>query len=247
MKISLITSTYNSAATIADTLQSVRDQEYTELEYIVIDGGSTDKTLEILKANSDLISILVSEPDKGIYDALNKGVELASGEVVGFIHSDDLLAKKDVLQQINNAFEDASIEAVYADLDYVAYDNLDHIVRKWRSRPFQKNLFYKGWMPAHPTFYLRKRCYDQFGSYNIKLRQSADYELMLRMLLKHKVKSAYVPQVWVKMRIGGASNASWKNRWRANQEDYQAWKMNDLNPRWYTRWLKPLSKLAQFT
>lgn len=247
MKISLVTSTYNSATTITDTLNSVRAQGYKDLEYIVIDGGSTDGTLDILNANRDIISTLISEPDKGIYDALNKGVKLASGEIVGFIHSDDFLASDDVLHQVSLAFEKTSTEAVYADLDYVAHDDVTKVIRKWRSRPYHSSLFFKGWMPAHPTFYLLKKCYDSFGLYSNELRQSADYELMLRMLLKHNVNAVYVPQVWVKMRTGGASNASWKNRWRANKEDYLAWKLNGLTPRWYTRWLKPLSKLTQFS
>ena len=246
MKISLITSTYNSAKTLRDTFESVKAQSYPDLEYIVIDGGSTDGTLDLIEEYKEIITYHRSEPDDGIYDALNKGIERATGEVVGFIHSDDLLASSDVVAQVANAFADPKVDAVYADLDYVDALNKEKIVRKWRSRAFDPQAFYRGWMPAHPTFYFRKKHYETFGMYDTTFKQSADYELMLRMLLKHQLKAKYIPSVWVKMRMGGASNASLKNRWVANQEDARAWKKNGLESGPATRWMKPLSKLKQF-
>jgi glycosyltransferase involved in cell wall biosynthesis len=246
MKVSLITSTYNSAETLKDTFDSVRAQQHKDLEYIVIDGGSTDATMDLIKANSDIIDIHLSEPDDGIYDALNKGIEKATGDVVGFIHSDDLLAGPEVIAEIAHAFEDPKVDAVYADLDYVESNNTQKVVRKWRSRSFDPQAFYRGWMPAHPTFYLRRKHYENLGLYDTSFRQSADYELMLRMLLKHQLKAEYIPNVWVKMRMGGASNATWKNRWVANQEDARAWRKNGLKTSPATRWMKPLSKLKQF-
>ncbi|MEX2595456.1 MAG: glycosyltransferase family 2 protein, partial [Salibacteraceae bacterium] len=165
MKISLITSTFNSASTVRDTLESVKTQTYPDVEYIVIDGGSSDDTLKVLADYEDLIDLLVSEPDDGIYDALNKGIKLSTGDVVGFIHSDDLLTSSSVLSDIAHCFENEATDAIYADLDYVDRTNPDKIVRKWRSKPFDRANFHKGWMPAHPTFYLRRKHYMEFGLY----------------------------------------------------------------------------------
>lgn len=246
MKISLITSTYNSAKTLQATFDSVRAQTYTDLEYIVIDGASKDETPDIIRQNSDIITTYVSERDRGIYDALNKGVRLATGEVTGFIHSDDMLAGPGVIATIARAFDSGEADAVYGDLDYVDRTDPSRIIRKWRSQAFDPRLFYKGWMPAHPTFYLKTQHYRTFGLYDLDFRISADYELMLRMLLKHRLRAVYIPEVLVKMRTGGESNVSLKNRLQANREDVKAWKKNDLEPRFYTRWLKPMSKLIQY-
>lgn len=247
MRISVVTTSYNSSATIRDTMQSVREQDYQDVEYIIVDGGSSDGTMDIVSQFDDVVSTSISEPDNGIYDALNKGIRLATGDVIGFLHSDDLFADSKIITEIAEVFEDQSIDAVYGDLDYVLRDNPDTIHRKWRSQEFSLGLFKKGWMPAHPTFYLRKKHYDRFGRYDTSFRQSADYELMLRMLEKHQLKASYIPKVLVKMRLGGASNVSLGNRWRANQEDARAWKKNGLKPGLLTRFLKPFSKLGQFT
>jgi len=246
MKISLITSTYNSATTLQATLDSVRAQTYKDIEYIVVDGASKDGTRKIIEANADIITRYVSEPDKGIYDGLNKGVLMATGEVTGFIHSDDMLATADTISIIANAFQTHDSDAVYADLDYVDREDPARVIRKWRSRPFDRKLFYRGWMPAHPTFYLKTECYRSFGLYDLDFKISADYELMLRMLLKNALKATYIPEVLVKMRVGGESNHSLKNSLQANREDAKAWKKNDLHPHFYTRWLKPVSKLIQY-
>ena len=246
MKISVITSAYNSAETIGDTLDSVRQQDYPSIEYIVVDGASSDGTMDIVAEYDDIVSLSISEPDGGIYDALNKGIALATGDVVGFLHSDDLFADPSVLSKIARAFESSGTDAVYGDLDYVQRADPNQIHRKWRSKPFDPALFYKGWMPAHPTFYLKRAHYETFGGYDTSFRQSADYELMLRMLLKQKLNAVYIPELLVKMRVGGASNVTLGNRWKANQEDARAWKKNGLKPGLLTRFLKPISKLGQF-
>lgn len=246
MKISIITATYNSERTVQAAIDSIKSQDYQSIEYIVVDGASKDRTMEIVQSNSDVICKVVSEPDKGIYDALNKGISLASGEVVGILHSDDFFATQTVITDVAEGFQDEEVDAVYGDLDYVDRERPEIIIRKWRSRVYTQNLFYNGWMPAHPTFFLRREHFLQHGSYDLSFFLGADYELMLRMMLRFKVQAKYIPKTLVKMRVGGQSNVSWKNRWIANQEDARAWKVNGLKPRFYTRWMKPLSKLAQF-
>lgn len=246
MKISLITSTYNSNETVQATFDSVRQQDHEGIEYIVVDGASKDGTQQIIEQNKDIITQWVSEPDKGIYDALNKGIGMATGDVVGFIHSDDIFADGSAISRVAQAFEKNNADAVYGDLQYVDRTEVDKVIRHWKSRPYEADLFYKGWMPAHPTFYLKTEAYRQYGTYDTHFRISADYELMLRMLLKHRLRAAYIPHILVKMRVGGESNVSLKNRWVANQEDAQAWKKNGLKPALLTRWLKPISKISQY-
>lgn len=246
MKISLITCTYNSAETLQSTFDSVKLQNHPDLEYIVIDGNSKDATNELIEANRGMINHYVSEPDKGIYDAMNKGLKMATGEVVGFLHSDDFFASEGALSIIAGAFENPAIDASYGNLVYVDRLDTSRIIRKWKSKPYRAKLFYQGWMPAHPTFYLRRKHYEQFGYYDTSFRISADYELMLRMLLKHNLKPHFIDETLVKMRVGGESNNSLKNRWLANREDTQAWQKNGLKPGTLTRWQKPLSKLTQF-
>lgn len=246
MKISIITIAYNSAETIEATIQSVIAQDYTDVEYIIIDGASKDATMDVVDRYRDQIAIVVSEPDKGIYDAMNKGVARATGEVVGILNSDDFYADNTVLSDVAARFKETGADAVYADLVYVERDNPDKVVRYWKSKPYKPGMFRKGWMPAHPTFFLKNECYRAHGTYSTELRSAADYELMLRMLEKHAISAVHLPRVLTKMRVGGQSNVSLKNRIRANKEDRRAWKMNGLTPAWYTLTVKPLSKLTQF-
>jgi len=246
MKVSVITSCFNSAQTIRATLDSIRAQDYPSIELVIVDGGSKDETMSIVEEYDDIVTIAISESDQGIYDALNKGIALSTGEVIGFLHSDDFFSSPSSISNIAQAFQDEHVDAVYGDLDYVDRTDDKKIIRQWRSQAFEAALFYNGWMPAHPTFYLRKSCYDRLGGYDLSFKQSADYELMLRMLLKHGLKAKYIPEVLVKMRIGGASNVSLENRWKANKEDARAWKKNGIKPKAYTRWIKPLSKLTQY-
>ena len=246
MKISIITICYNSAETIEDTIKSVASQSHDDVEYIIVDGASKDNTLEIVNKYKEHISTIISEPDKGIYDAMNKGVQAASGEVIGILNSDDFYAHDDVLKDIDKLFRRTEAEAVYADLVYVNRDNTNEVIRYWKSGPYKVGHFEKGWMPPHPTFFLKKECYDEYGIYSTKLRSAADYELMLRMIRKEGVSVAYHPEVITKMRVGGQSNVTLKNRWKANREDREAWRMNGLQPRPLTLIRKPLSKISQY-
>ncbi|TXK29477.1 glycosyltransferase [Pontibacter qinzhouensis] len=246
MKISIITIVYNNKETIADAIESVLRQSYTDIEYIVVDGLSTDGTVEVVKSYEDKIAKFVSEKDKGLYDAINKGIGLATGEVVGLLHSDDILASKDTVAGIAKAFKAHSTDSVYGDLLYVQKEDTTKTVRNWVSGAYNRNNFLFGWMPPHPSFYVKRECYQKFGVFNTSFKSAADYELMLRFLYKHHITTAYLPEVLVRMRVGGKSNVTLKNRIRANQEDYNAWVVNGLKPKVYTRFLKPLRKLTQF-
>ncbi len=246
MKISIITIVYNNCDTIADAIESVLGQTYPDVEYIVVDGLSTDGTVDVVKSYSDRISRFISEKDNGLYDAINKGIALATGDVIGLLHSDDLFYSDDALTHVVEAFTKYNTDSVYGDLLYVQKDNTNKIIRNWVSGDFKKDNFLYGWMPPHPTFYVKRKVYQELGLYNTAFKSAADYELMLRYLYKHNISTTYIPEKLVKMRVGGKSNVSLKNRIRANQEDYQAWLVNDLNPPFYTRFLKPLRKLTQF-
>lgn len=245
MKVSIITATYNSSATVTDTLTCISEQEHKDIEHIIIDGGSTDNTLDIVGRFSHVAKI-VSGKDKGIYDAMNKGISLATGAVIGILNSDDVYTDPAVLSDIARAFQDPAVMTVYADLQYVYPDDLNRIQRTWRSGGFSKRNFYYGWMPPHPTFFVRKEVYEQGGLFNADLRSAADYELMLRVLVKMGMPAYYLPRVIVKMRAGGMSNASLGNRLHANKEDRLAWKLNNLKPYFFTLYLKPLRKIHQF-
>jgi glycosyltransferase involved in cell wall biosynthesis len=247
MKISIITITYNSAATVEDTIKSVIAQDYPDLEYIIIDGKSKDNTLAIVDKYRDRISKVVSEKDRGLYDALNKGIRHATGDVVGMLHSDDLYAHPQVISHVAETFmKDTSVQGVYADLVFVNRNDTNKVMRVWNSGAYEEDAFVKGWMPPHPTFFVRKECYEQFGGFNTELKLSADYELMLRLIHKNKIKLAYLPEVIVKMRMGGVSNVSFFVKLKANLEDKMAWKLNGLKPGMMTIFMKPLRKLKQY-
>lgn len=244
MKFSIITVCFNSASTIEQTIQSVINQDFKDFEYIVIDGGSKDATLEILEKYKDKIRY-ISEKDNGIYDAMNKGLKLAQGEIIGMIGADDFYPSEDVLTEVNAAFERFGTDSIYGDKQYVNPGQEDKIVRYWTVGKYKKENWLKGFMPPHLSFYLKKSAYDKFGFYRTDMSCSADYELMLRMLYKNNVSAHYLPKVIMTMRNGGTSTASWKHRLTANLEDRKAWKVNNLKPRWYTLWWKPLSKITQ--
>lgn len=246
MKISIITVCRNSEATLEATLRSVLDQDHAEIEYIVVDGGSTDGTMAILDKYRVRISTLISEKDEGMYFAINKGIGLATGEVIGILHSDDIYANANVLSRVAKEFLSKKCDSVYGDLQYVSRENTHKITRYWKSDPFNPDLFLKGWMPPHPTFFVKRKCYQQFGAFNTLFTLAADYEIMLRFLFKHKISSSYIPEVLVKMRTGGQSNRSIKNRLKANREDRLAWEVNGLKAGNLTLLIKPLSKLRQF-
>lgn len=246
MKISIVTTSFNSIQTLADTLESVKNQTAIEnIEHIVVDGNSTDGCVELIKSYPH-VAQFISEPDKGIYDAMNKGVALATGEAVGFLNSDDFFFNNTVIEKIRNKFLDTTCDAVYGDLFYVDKNDTDKITRKWFAGNFTKENFLSGWMPPHPTFYVKRRVFDSYGHFNLSLKSSADYELMLRFIYKHGIKTEYIAETLIKMREGGMSNKSILNRLKANKEDARAWKINDLKPRFYTFYLKPIKKIKQF-
>ena len=245
MKVSIITVAYNSENTIEDTIKSVIEQNHSDIEYIIIDGKSTDNTLKIVEKYADKIAVVISEPDKGIYDAMNKGVNLATGDVVGILNSDDFYTSNTIISDIVQCFN-KDTDAVYADLVYVDQKDTNKVTRNWISGVYKQNAFKKGWMPPHPTFFVRKKIYEKYGAYSLKLKSAADYEFMLRVIHKFTIKLNYLPKTIVKMRTGGESNVSLKNRIRANKEDRMAWKMNELKPGFFTFIRKPISKIIQF-
>jgi glycosyltransferase involved in cell wall biosynthesis len=245
LKVSIITITFNSESTLIDTIDSVLSQTYKEIEYIIVDGGSTDSTLSIIHSYKDKISKVVSERDNGLYDALNKGISMATGDVIGILHSDDFYTNHLVIENVVNTFKLNQADAVYADLFYVDKDDTNKVFRKWESGHYKHGMFLKGWMPPHPTFFVRRSIYEKYGDFNLDLVSAADYELMLRFIHKHEIKLAYLPEFIIKMRVGGKSNVSLKNRIRANSEDRKAWKINGLKPYFYTLYIKPLRKIIQ--
>lgn len=245
MKISIITATYNSSKTITDTLKSVKRQTFSNIEHIVVDGNSTDNTLGLIKKHNHAGPI-ISEPDAGIYDAMNKGLQMATGDVIGILNSDDFFHDQYVVENIANAFQHYNCDAIYGDLVFVDKNNTSQIKRKWIAGGYNEKLFLKGWMPPHPTFYVKKEVYDKLGLFNTTLKSAADYELLLRFLYINQIKVQYLPGVIVHMREGGRSNCSIKNRLMAHFEDYKAWKLNKVQPNWYTVPLKPLRKVKQF-
>ncbi|MBK1633266.1 glycosyl transferase [Thiohalocapsa halophila] len=244
MKISVVTATYHCADTIGDCLGSVAGQSLAEREHIVIDGASTDGTLEVLRAHEAGLAALVSEPDDGIYSGLNKGLARASGEAVGLLHGDDVYADTHVLARVADAFADPAVDAVYGDLVYVAKDDLGRVIRYWRAGAFRPGRLRRGWMPPHPTLFLRRSVYERFGLFDTRYRIAADYDLMLRVLSQLSGRVVYLPQVLVRMRVGGASNRSLRQVMRKSWEDYQALRANGVGGVGALAW-KNLSKVPQ--
>lgn len=221
LKISVVTAVHNRAGTIGDALRSVSSQNYPSVEHIIQDGGSDDGTVQIIRS-ADCAAGLVSERDTGIYDAINRGIRRSTGDVVGLLHSDDLFADNHVLAAIAKAFSDPQVDGVYGDLHYVTRDNVDVVVRRWRAGHYLEGKLKWGWMPPHPTVYLRRHIYDRFGLYDGSFSIAADYDAMLRYLLVGKIRLAYLPQVLVKMRVGGASNSSLVHIVKKSAEDLRA-------------------------
>jgi glycosyltransferase len=265
MKISVVTTLCNAVNTLSDCLDSVAAQTHTPREHIVIDGGSVDGSLALLRQRGDQLAVLVSEPDDGIYFGLNKGLARATGEVVGLLHADDVYADDQVLARVAVAFADPAVQAVYGDLQYVARDNPQRIIRHWQAGAYQPSRLRWGWMPPHPTLFLRRALYQRDGVFDTRYRIAADYDLMLRMLTRlAEVPDAplggspegprdgqgegpvrYLPQVLVRMRVGGVSNRSARNILRKSWEDYRALRANGVGGLGALAW-KNLSKLPQF-
>jgi glycosyltransferase involved in cell wall biosynthesis len=228
MKISIITVCYNSAETIGHTLQSVREQTYEDIEHIVVDGKSTDNTLAIVAAKGSHVAKLVSEKDKGIYDAMNKGIALVSGDIVGFINADDFYASNTVLATVAASFQKSGADSCYSDLCYVSQTDPTCIVRYWRSADFVPGSFEKSWCPPHPTFFVRRSVYQRLGGFDLSFRIAADFELMARYLEAARISSCYIPEVLVKMRLGGTTNRSLSNIFKQNAEIRRALSKNGL-------------------
>ena len=229
MLVSIITACFNSEDTIADAIASVASQTYPRIEHIIIDGGSTDGTLDIIDGYKDNIARVVSEPDDGIYDALNKGIRLARGDVIGFLHSDDMYSDEGVVERVMNVFMKYGVDSCFGDLVYVDKTDMDRVIRYWKTGDFQPGSFRQGWHPPHPTFFVKREIYEKYGSFDTSLEVSADFELMLRFLEKHQISSMYLPEPIVKMRIGGESNKSLRNIVKGNINCYRAFKMNGLD------------------
>ena len=246
IKISIITAIYNRASTILQSIQSVGLQSYPDefLEHIVIDGGSTDGTLDVIKMSQQKISLLISEPDFGIYDALNKGFKLATGDVLGVMHSDDFYADANVLKDVGLAFSNPNVGIVYGDLDYVSNHDTSKIFRHWQAGKFEFKKLKKGWMPPHPAFFIRKKLADHIGLFNTEYQISSDYDAMLRYLIASQMEVVYIPRVLVKMRVGGESNRSLGKIILKMREDYLAIKENKVGG-FETLIYKNVSKIRQ--
>lgn len=243
----MITVSYQAADTIGETLASVLGQDHPDVEYLVIDGGSTDATAGLVRAAGKGVSRFVSEPDGGLYHAMNKGIAMATGQVVSILNADDTYADPTVLSRVVATMRARRTDTLYGDLVYVDRARPERVVRRWRAGPYRPDAFRWGWMPPHPAFFVRREVYARHGTFRADtFRRAADYELMLRLLYKEGVSSCYLPHTLVRMRAGGASNQSLRGRLAANREDRAAWRVNHLRPYPWTLTLKPLRKVAQF-
>lgn len=244
--ISVVTVCWNSEATIEDTLRSVAGQTYPSVEHIVVDGSSSDGTMKIVERFPH-VAKAVSEPDRGIYDAMNKGIRMSTGEIIGTINADDFYAAPDVLARVAAVFEDPTIDVCYGDLCYVGYRDPTRIIRYWRSSEFKPDLYMHGWCPPHPTFFVRRSVYDRLGTYDLSYKIAADVEFTMRYLVKHRVRSRYLAHVLVKMRLGGTTNNSVGNILKQNLEIWRALKAHGPRSS-ISRFLggKVVSRLKQF-
>jgi glycosyltransferase involved in cell wall biosynthesis len=243
-EISVVTPSLNSAGVIAGCIRSVAEQSICA-QHLVVDGFSSDGTLDVIRESGGGAEIIQQAP-AGIYAAINLGIRNATGEIIGVLNADDFYASAGVLEQVAAVFEDPAIEACYGDLCYVDDKDTSKVLRYWRSGEYRPARFRHGWMPPHPTFFAKRRLFDQFGAYRTDLGTAADYELMLRFLVRYRVAASYVPQVLVHMRTGGASNASISARIKANRMDRKAWQVNGLRPYPWTAIAKPLRKVGQW-
>jgi len=246
MKVTIITVTFNSEKYLEDCILSVLAQRYPHIEYIIVDGKSTDRTVDIIRKYESRIAKWISETDRGMYDAINKGMEMATGDIIGILNSDDMLDGEDVIESIVSAFEQHHVDSIYGDLEYVDPDDINKVQRIWKGKTYKRSLFHSGWMPAHPTFYFKREFFKKYGGYETHFYSAADYELMCRYLFLHKISSYHIPKLLVKMRSGGQSNSSFKTRLRANRRDYLAMKKNNVPFPFLVSILKPLSKLHQY-
>ncbi|QGY46574.1 glycosyltransferase [Maribellus comscasis] len=247
MKISIITATFNSGANISQCVTSVNEQTCNNIEHIIIDGASKDNTLDIVKSIPNRVTRTVSEPDNGIYDAMNKGIRLASGDIIGILNSDDIYENKNVLSRVAQEFEkDSCLEAIHSNLYYVRSNSTNKIIRHWITGDFVPGSFFKGWHPAHPTLFLKREVYEKYGLFDQSFKLAADFEFMLRIFERFRIKSKYLPTPTVKMRLGGATNKSFSNIIKGNVECLRAFRKNNFNiPVFYT-FYRILPKFKQF-
>lgn len=243
MKISIVTPSFNSEKTIEETIKSVLSQAYNDIEYLIIDSDSKDRTLEIVDKYRDKISKIVSEKDKGIYDGMNKGIKLAAGEIVGILNSDDLYFDEFVIENVMKAFKENKIDCLWGDLVYFK-DDPNKFIRIWRGGKYKSGIFKTGWVPPHPTFFVKKEIYEEYGYFRLDFPVAADYELMLRFLEKYRIKGYYLPKFLIKMRIGGNANKL-KNIIKGNLECIRAWKVNGLKMPFYTPFFRMFRRIPQ--
>ena len=244
MKVSIITVCFNIAETIEDTIKSVLSQDHKDIEYIVVDGGSTDCTLDIINRYKNDIDKVISEPDNGIYDAMNKGFRSSNGNIVAALNGDDVYAEKSIVSRMAEFIESKDLDAAYGDLIYVNNRNTDHVKRFWQPGPYKKGAFYHGWVIPHPTFFCRKEIFEKHGYFNDKMQIAADFELMLRFIEKYRITVGYLPEVIVKMRTGGKANVL-RGMIQGNKEIIKSFRLNDLrlSPWFFIR--KPITKISQ--
>ena len=243
MKISIITVVWNNEETIKDAIESVLNQTYQNIEYIIVDGASTDGTIEIVKGYADKVNKFISEADGSLYEAMNKGISLATGDVIAFLHSDDAYADRSIISTVVDQF-DINIQGVYGDLLYTDKVDMDKIFRYWKSCDFSPSLLSKGWMPPHPTLFLRREVYQKYGTFDTSFKIAGDYDFMLR-ILKDNIAVKYLPQVVYKMRVGGESNRSIKNILNKSKEDLRAMRKNEINNPFFALFYKNMSKIMQ--
>lgn len=228
MRISIVTAVFNAAGTIQDTIDAVACQTHLDREHIVVDGASQDGTVEILTRNCALLAHCVSEPDRGVYDAMNKGLALASGELVAFLNADDVYVGPEVLARVAEVMADPELDGCYANLYFVAQQDVSRTVRQMRSRPYRPGLFERGWMPPHPTLFVRKAILDELGGFDLQFRLQSDFDLAIRLFQRSGKRIRHVDETWVRMRMGGLSNRSWRHVLRGNLEAYAACRKNGL-------------------
>jgi glycosyltransferase involved in cell wall biosynthesis len=248
MKITIITATYNSGQTLTDTLESVLRQSYTDIDYVIVDGGSKDDTLDIIRRYEPRFEgrmRWISEPDKGIYDAMNKGIRMATGDVVGLLNSDDFYTSNDVLEHVARALSDPNVDAIYGDIHYVNDDDLTHCVRYYSSRVFSRGLMRLGFMPAHPSFYCRRTIYEKYGLFDTSLRVAADFENLLRLIFVNRIHTKYIPKDFVTMRTGGASSSGMVSHKRILKEHMVAYKQNGVYSNLFLEGLRYLYKVGE--
>lgn len=245
MKISIITVCYNSEHNLQDCINSIKKQVHGDIEYIIIDGNSTDKTMSVINHNENIVNLFLSEPDNGLYDAMNKGLSLATGDVVGFLNSDDVYFDENIVETIADTFKKNDIDCLFGDLVYVKPYNLNKTVRYYSSKNFNPSKFKFGYMPAHPTFYCKKIIYEKFGKFETDYKIAADYEILLRFLKIHKIRYKYIPKVFVKMRTGGISTKSFKSNWILNLEILRACQKHKVKTNLINIYLKYFDKIFE--